>query len=294
MFGGASRFHGKKPLRWHTGHCLDFSHMFAHTPFEGDVSLFDMRRARRINGMFEMAKSFDGDLSKWMTGHIHDFNATFAGAASFTGKGLENWNMTGAINTNMMFMRAEKFNADVSSWDMQHVKDMRNMMRHATSFNQKVCWHLNEHVHPAGIFYKSQGHFDEQCVDQQFISKSCCDQQIDPNCRCPAGSHVEPQGHDHSNDHQAAAGITDAPPASNTTQQSNKSLFQSGVQYLLAGGLAMVALAAAGIVFLQRRRKSTTLDENSSSVEMHVRQPYSDKPEDDDMEDVEVSSGEFT
>ena len=44
-----------------------------------------------------------------------------------------------------MFQSAASFSKDLSSWAVSKVRDMRNMFKGASSFNQALCWDLAHH-----------------------------------------------------------------------------------------------------------------------------------------------------
>ena len=66
-----------------------------------------------MDNMFNGAKYFNGDLSKW--------------------------NVDKVINMCNMFNGAESFNQDLSKWNVAQVIDMSTMFRGALSFKQVLC-----------------------------------------------------------------------------------------------------------------------------------------------------------
>ena len=55
-----------------------------------------------MSGMFEMAKSFNQDISSWNVSKVHFFMNMFHGASSFN-QNLDNWIPSNVIITTDMF-----------------------------------------------------------------------------------------------------------------------------------------------------------------------------------------------
>jgi Mycoplasma protein of unknown function, DUF285 len=70
--------------------------------------------------------------------HDHDLIGMFQGATSFSGKGLENWNVSKVTDFSFMFEFARQFVGNVSAWDTSSAVNMRAMFRHAEVFNGSV------------------------------------------------------------------------------------------------------------------------------------------------------------
>ena len=77
----------------------DMSHMFASSPFKGDINKWNVSRVKNTKEMF-FNSIFKGNIAKWNVSSVTD--------------------MTG------MFMHA-RFNGDISKWDVSHVKDTSRM-----------------------------------------------------------------------------------------------------------------------------------------------------------------------
>jgi len=61
----------------------------------------------------------------------------FWGAKSFTGSGLENWDVSKVQSMDSMFLWAEKFNADISKWNPQALTNGKNFIAGKTSFSRE-------------------------------------------------------------------------------------------------------------------------------------------------------------
>ena len=70
-----------------------------------------------MDGMFNYATSFTGDLSDWLVGNVDSMSAMFGGAKSFDGD-LSRWDVRWVENMEHMFDGATSFNGDLSGWDV--------------------------------------------------------------------------------------------------------------------------------------------------------------------------------
>ena len=48
--------------------------------------------------MFQYAEQFDRDLGRWQVGKVTDMGHMFELASEFTGKGLENWDVSSVVS----------------------------------------------------------------------------------------------------------------------------------------------------------------------------------------------------
>jgi len=106
--------------------------MFAFTDLStADLSGWDVSTVTNFFAMFSGVASFDGDLSDWVfsadpytEANGLNFNGMFNLASSFTGTGLDTWDVSNADSLATMFADATSFDADLSGWDISNVKDM--------------------------------------------------------------------------------------------------------------------------------------------------------------------------
>ena len=54
---------------------------------------------------------------------------------NFTGKGLENWDVSNVTNMRYMFNNCRNFNSDLSNWDVSNVEDMTCMFYNCKKLN---------------------------------------------------------------------------------------------------------------------------------------------------------------
>ena len=83
-----------------------------------DITDIDVSALKDIGSLFQYAKDFNQDISKWSMGDV--------------------W------RTSFMFEGANSFNRDISGWDVGNVQAMSWMFNGATSFNQDLSiWNIN-------------------------------------------------------------------------------------------------------------------------------------------------------
>jgi surface protein len=72
-----------------------------------------------------------------------NLNGTFAGCTNFNGP-LNNWNLSGVLETRQMFQNASSFNQPLDNWDVSGVGDMQLMFFGATAFDQNIgSWDIS-------------------------------------------------------------------------------------------------------------------------------------------------------
>ena len=66
----------------------------------------------------------------------------FEGCENFTGKGLENWDVSNVLNMEYMFRVCKKLNCDLSNWNVSNVKNMYNMFYGCNSLKNTPSWYI--------------------------------------------------------------------------------------------------------------------------------------------------------
>jgi hypothetical protein len=142
--------------RWHTEQVVDMSGTFhgcEDLSERSGVAKWDTRRLTDASDIFKLCKTFDADLGNWDVSNVQSFTYAFAGATSFTGRGLEHWNVDSLRNTQAMFFQAEKFNGAISGWQTHNLLRMDWMFREATHFNQNLDqWDVSHTVNDCDGF----------------------------------------------------------------------------------------------------------------------------------------------
>ncbi|WP_461533045.1 BspA family leucine-rich repeat surface protein [Sinomicrobium sp.] len=117
LFAGAKNFSAN--IRdWQPVSVTNMTRMFASTEgFQEDLSSWDVSKVTTMEEMFAGAKDINGSLAGWTPGLALD-----------AGCDLSN-----------MFLQAESFNQDLSTWDVSKVSNMFQMFRGAKAFNGSLA-----------------------------------------------------------------------------------------------------------------------------------------------------------
>ena len=76
-------------------------------------------------------------MRNWNTSNITNMNGMFDGAIFFNGE-IDDWNTENVENMSNMFNGAISFNQDIGVWETKNVEDMGNMFKGAVSFNKPL------------------------------------------------------------------------------------------------------------------------------------------------------------
>lgn len=119
-----------------------------------DDVAWNVAKVQHFQYMFHEATSFQGTgapMGDWDVSGATDnnnntheaFGYMFQGANAFNGD-ISDWEIPLAVGSlAFMFQSAKGFNQDLSSWKVQHVTDFTSMLEDAESFQQTLCWNLD-------------------------------------------------------------------------------------------------------------------------------------------------------
>ena len=83
---------------------------------------------------------------------FENFTAMFNSAASFD-QPIGIWDMSNAVELNLMFVEANSFTSDITNWDVSNVLNMGSLFLNNTSFNQDLgSWDTSSVTSMAGMF----------------------------------------------------------------------------------------------------------------------------------------------
>lgn len=113
--------------------------------FVEDISRWDVSRVTNFRGMFQMATSFNGNLSNFNTGRVKDMSFMFSDAYSFNNNSVSSWDVGNVEKMTGMFQKDSvlsqdafsTFDADLSKWNTAKCTDMRIMFNGASKFKGK-------------------------------------------------------------------------------------------------------------------------------------------------------------
>ena len=128
--------------------------VFCTSPFNGDISGWDVSSVENMQGMFGGAKSFNQSLDKWDVSNVKDMSFMFIYAKSFN-QDISGWNVSNVEDMKCMFEYATSFNQPLDNWGdkLSKVENMNDMFCDATSFNQDISgWDVSKVENMSGMF----------------------------------------------------------------------------------------------------------------------------------------------
>lgn len=139
MFRGAKLF-DKNVSTWDMRNVRDVSGMFKETlVFKQNILNWRLSSIVEMGSMFAQSK-FSGDLVGWVIDSPNEINMNrvFSEASLFNGAGIATWNVSNAIDMQLMFNLAIAFNQDISNWDTGKNTTFFEMFFGAAKFNQPI------------------------------------------------------------------------------------------------------------------------------------------------------------
>ncbi|WP_434324407.1 BspA family leucine-rich repeat surface protein [Mycoplasma capricolum] len=98
------------------------------------ISDFLPREITSTKSMFNNAKEFNQDLSKWDTSNLDSINAMFKGANKFN-QNLSNWNVSNVRIFDYAFYGTKTFDQNLSDWDVSSGESMNRMFARSEKYN---------------------------------------------------------------------------------------------------------------------------------------------------------------
>jgi surface protein len=174
MFSGASLF--DQPINtqevtvdsltytaWDVSKVTNTQELFMDTPFNQDISNWDVSNVEFMLNMFQGNKFFNQDISNWDVSNVTNMSAMFWGATAFNngqtnneGTAPLNWTLSKITALYEMFNGATSFNQPIGNWDVSKVSNLGLMFYGATSFNQPIDnWDVSNVTNMSAMFSNS-------------------------------------------------------------------------------------------------------------------------------------------
>lgn len=118
----------------------DMGGLFKGSPFNGDVSKWDVSNVLLMDSMFE-ASVFNGDISKWNVSNVKVVSCMFA-HSKFNGD-ISQWNVSSVNDMSAMF-EGSVFNGDISNWNVAKVETMRDMFKESKFVGDLSQWNVSK------------------------------------------------------------------------------------------------------------------------------------------------------
>ncbi len=104
--------------------------------FNQDIT-WKCSQLKETGNMFAVTQKFDWDVSWLVTNATTDISHMFTETKSFTGKWVENWDVSNVTNASYAFNKAEKFNGDMSWLNFASLMKWENMFDSAINFSHR-------------------------------------------------------------------------------------------------------------------------------------------------------------
>jgi surface protein len=122
---------------WDVSNVEGMNHMFASAEsFDQPLNDWDVSSVKTMNSMFA-STPFNQDISGWNLENNLTTDAMFAFNTRFN-QDISSWNVSSVENMQIMFYGATSFNQPIGVWDVSAVNNMRSMFEEATAFNQDL------------------------------------------------------------------------------------------------------------------------------------------------------------
>ena len=139
---------------WNVSNVTNMQEIFYNCKeFNCDLSNWDVSKVINMRNMFCNCYKFNCDLSKWDVSNVKDMSYMFSICISFTGKGLENWNVSKTIWMNLIFYKCKNLNCDFSNWDVSNCVSFSNMFNECGIFDCDLSnWDVSKAKDMNGMF----------------------------------------------------------------------------------------------------------------------------------------------
>lgn len=129
----------------------DFSSMFLHSSFNGDISRWNVSKGETFECMFSNGQ-FNGDISNWNTVSARDMASMFSRSV-FQGD-ISRWNVSNVQSMRAMFMSSQ-FNGNIAHWDVSNVTQFSYMFEDS-QFNSDIgAWNVEKAETMKSMFARS-------------------------------------------------------------------------------------------------------------------------------------------
>src|SRR5690554_1640288 len=120
---------------WNVSNVTDMSLMFYDSIFNQPIGSWDVSSVLSMWSMFEDS-SFNQDIGGWDVSSVTNMNSMFNKAKAFN-QPIGGWNVSNVSSISSMFFNAETFDQDLSSW-VVGASSLYGMFSGASSFNQDI------------------------------------------------------------------------------------------------------------------------------------------------------------
>ncbi len=125
---------------WDVSNVTDMGQMFSSSQFNQDISSWDVSNVTLMGNMFRDSQ-FNQDISSWNVSNVTIMFGMFASSAF--NQDIGSWDVSKVTHMGSMFNYSQ-FNQDISSWNVSNVTDM-GLMFNSSQFNQDISsWDVSK------------------------------------------------------------------------------------------------------------------------------------------------------
>ncbi|MBT3406191.1 BspA family leucine-rich repeat surface protein, partial [Candidatus Woesearchaeota archaeon] len=138
---------------WDVSNVTTMQGMFAYSPFNQDISAWNVSSVTNMGGMFSNSP-FNQSLNSWDVSNVTDMSAMFY--LSQFDQNISNWDVSSVETMSSMFYRTwSYFNQDISNWNVSSVTDMSSMF-FMSEFDRNISgWDVSSVTDMSHMFYSS-------------------------------------------------------------------------------------------------------------------------------------------
>jgi hypothetical protein len=182
--------------------------MFLGSPFNSNITGWNMSSAENLYGMFKNNLVFNQPIGSWDISNARDFRFMFDSTAVFN-QDITEWDTQHLVGATAMFRGARAFNQDIGSWNVSVAEDMEFMFQGAEAFDQDLgMWDVSMVANMRGMF--SDMNFNQDIspwlvanvanMDSMFFNNSTFNRDLSD--WCVGAIPVQPEGFSNSIDQE--------------------------------------------------------------------------------------------
>lgn len=139
---------------------VDNATLSAKVPGSDDYTILCTSHVTNMSVLFNIASTFNQDISSWDTSNVTSMDNMFNGASAFN-QDIGYWDTGKVVNMMQMFYGAIAFNQDISRWDTGKLSDMRQMFGSAIAFNKPIGYWNTRNVTDMGGMFNAASAFNQ-------------------------------------------------------------------------------------------------------------------------------------
>lgn len=141
---------------WDVSNVTDFNYLFYGTIYNIDdinIEKWNVSSVTNMSFCFYWCKKFNSSLSKWNVSSVEDMSYMFCGCYCFN-QSLDKWNVSSVKNMEGMFFSCTSFNnSSILSWKLKSIENVNLMFCNCYSLNQPLSsFNMNHTIQNKNMF----------------------------------------------------------------------------------------------------------------------------------------------